>query len=380
MTAIGKRAFKNCIELTEIDLPDSVQSVGGLCFYNAGITRLSIGSSLRDIGQYAFCYCHRLDSITAAEGSTAFRVIGGALYSADASELILYPAAGAASYAIPAGVTAIRAGAFSGAKNLTAVTIPATVTSIDPNAFDGCASLLSVTVPAGVTRIENETFFNCKALESVTLPAGITFIGEYAFFNCKVLESLTLPEGLTVIGNSAFRDCEALTCAAIPDSVTEIGEYAFESTGLTSVTLPAGLAGISDELFAYCADLRTVTIPDSVTAIGNEAFYGCESLRDILYTGSRAQWELISVGRYNDPLLAAALHCGITAVLTLPADLTAIESEAFAGLPNVDGIRIPAGVTDIAPDAFDSGVTLIVPAGSGWAQWAAENGYAACEE
>ena len=90
----------------------------------------------------------------------------------------------------------------------------------------------------------------------------------------------------------------------------------------------------------------------------------------------------ITATAVNDAALTASctVTVGSAVVLTLPADLTAIGSEAFAGLPGVDGIRIPAGVTDIAPDAFDPGVTLLVPAGSGWAQWAAENGYAAVEE
>ena len=67
-------------------------------------------------------------------------------------------------------------------------------------------------------------------------------------------------------------------------------------------------------------------------------------------------------------------------ILSLPLSLSSIESEAFTNLPNVDAIRIPASVTTIATDAFDPGMTLLVPAGSQWIQWADDNGYVAVEE
>ncbi|MBQ6506282.1 MAG: leucine-rich repeat domain-containing protein, partial [Clostridia bacterium] len=57
-------------------------------------------------------------------------------------------------------------------------------------------------------------------------------------------------------------------------------------------------------------------------------------------------------------------------ILSLPAALTAIESEAFADLDNIDAVRIPAGVTFIAEDAFDRGIILIAPARSYAETWA----------
>ena len=85
----------------------------------------------------------------------------------------------------------------------------------------------------------------------------------------------------------------------------------------------------------------------------------------------------ITASAVNDASIFAACTVTVTQsrILILPASLTAIESEAFAGLPNVEAIRIPAGVTSIAPDAFDPGMTLIVPAESPWVQWAEDNGY-----
>lgn len=63
-------------------------------------------------------------------------------------------------------------------------------------------------------------------------------------------------------------------------------------------------------------------------------------------------------------------------ILTLPASTAAIESEAFAGLTNVDIIVIPASVTSIADDAFaGSDVIIKAPSSSYAYHWAQNHGF-----
>ena len=52
------------------------------------------------------------------------------------------------------------------------------------------------------------------------------------------------------------------------------------------------------------------------------------------------------------------------------AQLTVIESEAFAGLPENTIVYIPETVVSIADDAFDSTVIILTPGGSFAAGWA----------
>ena len=100
-------------------------------------------------------------------------------------------------------------------------------------------------------------------------------------------------------------------------------------------------------------------------------------LTDIYYGSNMRDWEAITVGTYNDSLSSATIHYTkiLTHVLTLPSALTTIESEAFADLSAVDGIRIPETVTSIAEDAFrGSDITILTPIGSYAAQWAEAHG------
>ena len=183
---------------------------------------------------------------------------------------------------------------------------------------------------------------------------------------------------MTAIGNYIFRSCSSLTGITIPDSVTSIGNYAFfECSSLASITIPDSVTSIGECAFCDCTGLTSVTLPDSVTSINESAFFGCSNLANVYYSGTNTQWNQINIGSYNDPLLDATIHYNsrwFTSILTLPANLTAIESEAFSGLPGVEAIRIPAAVTTIATDAFDKTVTLLVP-NDRLAQWADANGY-----
>lgn len=67
--------------------------------------------------------------------------------------------------------------------------------------------------------------------------------------------------------------------------------------------------------------------------------------------------------------------------IILPADLTTIESEAFANLDSTVSILVPETVIFIADDAFaDSDVIIIAPAGSYAIQWAEANNVAYVEQ
>jgi len=72
---------------------------------------------------------------------------------------------------------------------------------------------------------------------------------------------------------------------------------------------------------------------------------------------------------------------GFDNMLTLPLNLSAIESEAFAGLEYVEAIKIPNSVSYIAPDAFDGKTVIIIASKGSYAiQWAKDNGFAYIEE
>ena len=297
---IANNAFYFCESLVNINIPNSVTSIGDWTFNGReSLTNINLPDSMTSIGYRAFSGCHSLTSIN-----------------------------------IPYGVTSIGEGAFEGCASLKSINIPDSVTSIGEGAFEGCASLKSINIPDSVTSIGNYAFYDydfltsigdyafsdCDSLTSINIPNGVTSIGEGAFEGCGSLASINIPDSVTGIGYGAFSECKSLKSINIPDCVTSIGDFAFsDCNSLTSINIPNGVTSIGESAFEGCGSLASVNIPDSVTSIGTRAFSECKSLKSI----------------------------------NIPDSVTSIGDRAFQTCKSLVSINIPNGVTSIGERTFE---------------------------
>ena len=295
VTYIGRNAFLGCENLRGVTIPSSVTEIDDWAFYGCtSLASVSFPSGLTRMGNHAFYKCTNLKSVS----------LPNSLATVEYSTF--YGCTSLAHLTIPDSVTSIEFSAFCGCSSLTDVTLPKNLKRIEYSTFYECTSLAHVTIPDGVTNIAEFAFGNCEALMEVTLPDSVTGIGTNAFQNCTGLASFTIPSGVTVIELSLFSGCTGLTEVTIPSGVTIIAPYAFRGcTGLTEIVIPGGVKSIGNDAFRDCTNLKRVTIPKSVTSIGSEAFNGCNSLELVYYYGSNSDWDEITIGRLNDPLLSA---------------------------------------------------------------------------
>ena len=324
---IYDNAFKSNTTITSVVIPDTVTSIGDYEFSSCSyLTSVVIGDSVTSMGYYAFSYCSSLTSVVIGDSVT---YIGYGAFSS-CSKL--------ASVVIPDSVTSIGDYAFNQCSSLTSIVIPDSVTFIGNYAFSSCSSLTSVVIPDSVTSISHYAFYNCSSLTSVVIGDSVTSIGDSAFSGCSKLQfneyenfkylgskdnpyfalievttqnmsSYTIHEDTKVIANYAFANCSRLTSIVIPDSVTSIGGYVFTNcTSLTSVVIPNSVTSIGDCAFSECSSLTSVVIPDSVTSIGNSAFSSCSNLKDVYYTGSKEEWNKITIDSGNYYLTNATKH------------------------------------------------------------------------
>ena len=304
------------------------------------------------------------------------------------------------SITIPNSVTIIGNGAFAGCSGLTGITIPSSVTRIGDRAFSECAGLTAVTIPESVTAIGDSAFSGCSGLTRITIPDGITHI-DYAFTDCTSLATITIPGSVTSINGAfsrctsltavtisngvkkmdyAFTGCTGLTTVTLPNSVEELNGTFSGCTSLTTITIPGSVTSIGYYAFNNCSGLTSVIIPSSVTYIDYSAFGSCSNLRDVYYSGTEEDWNAIEIEDNNTALTDAAIHFRPVPDLVLPDQLTVIESKAFNGIAEGVIVYVPGTVTEIADDAFDSGVIITTPAGSFAATWAKKNNITCYEQ
>ncbi len=160
-----------------------------------------------------------------------------------------------------------------------------------------------------VTSIADAVFRNNTSLTEVTIPGDITTIGSSVFRSCTGLTTVYIQEGVTTMSNNMFYECTSLTTIILPDSLTTISQNAFRNAKITSITISKNVTSIGEGAFSYCNGLTSITISNSVTSIGNSAFSGCSALTTVNYTGTKSQWNSISIGSSNTYLTNAKIIC-----------------------------------------------------------------------
>ena len=331
ITRLCKYAFQNCTALTDVSLPNSLQSFGSMLFYNCtALTSIDLPDSITDLGTYAFYSCKSLTDIQLPAGITT---IGYGTF---------YNCTGLTQFEIPASVTEIGSSAFSGCTGLTSIIIPDTVTTLGTYVFSSCTGLTQVQLPTGLTAIGNGMFSYCSGLREIEIPATVTNIGSYAFNGCYGLTKINLPDGVNSLGYGAFQNCTSLTGLVIPAGVTAIPNNAFYGcTSLTAMDIPGNVTSIGNFVFYNCSGLREVTFHPGLQTIGDQSFRGCTQLKQVILPEG-----LTTIGKF------AFKTCSSMEVLELPDTLTSIGDETFHGCSSLKEVVIPRSMTAIGNYMF----------------------------
>ncbi len=306
---IMSNAFKDCAEITEIVLPETIQEIKGNAFSGcSSLTSINIPKSVKQIEYYTFKGCSSLKSII-----------------------------------IPEGVTSIGGGAFKDCTSLTSITLPSTLKSIESGVFECCSMLSSITIPEAVTSIGSNAFKDCTSLTSITLPSALKIIESGVFEGCSMLSSITIPEEVASIGSNAFKDCMSLTSITLPINLNSIGDNAFaDCTALYSINFPNNILTVGSKVFDGCSSLISITIPSSITTIGSQIFSNCPKLLSVTISQG-----LQSIGQ-------AFVDCTSITALHIPESITELSDGAFKGCTNLESIALTEGLTVIGANTFEN--------------------------
>lgn len=214
---VSSTSFYRCTSLKNVNLPDTVTTIGGCAFEKTAIESIVIPDSVTHIDNAAFRGCKLLENVK-----------------------------------LSANLRTIELFAFDDCESLTSLTIPASVTSIVCS-FKSCSSLTEIIVEEGNTKYVSDeygvlytaSFAALKSYpvasvrESYTVNEATETIAKNAFSYNENLKSVILPEGVEKIQGDAFYSCKMLETVVIPTTVTTIGT--------------------DTDAFGNCASLKNVT-------------------------------------------------------------------------------------------------------------------------
>ena len=149
--ALSSNLCEACLKLESVSLGNSVKNIGEQAFYWClKLGSIAIPKTVLQIGDNVFGRCDNLASISVEEGNPNYDSRGGcnALINTSTNELMR----GTISTVIPNGITAIGEHAFS-LLTLNGINIPNSVSQIKRNAFYGVRGITEITIPNSVSEI-----------------------------------------------------------------------------------------------------------------------------------------------------------------------------------------------------------------------------------
>ena len=189
---IGYRVFRGNSWLTEIELPDGLETIGDEAFEYSSLESIHLPGSVKNLGLRIFANCEFLEEVVLEEG-------------------------------IPE--------------------IPAGMFYRDP--------IASVSLPKTITKIGTQAFEECP-LQSIVFPESLCEIGRWAFMGTS-LSSIQFKEGLETIDYGAFSDLKGESLIInLPYNLKVIGQEAFKDSPVKEVMIQKNVESIGVDAFAGC--------------------------------------------------------------------------------------------------------------------------------
>jgi hypothetical protein len=146
--------------LDKITLPDALRHINKYAFSSSGLEIIKIPPGVIEIGLGAFRGCMKLMRVDLPNID---------IYTI--AECLFMNCESLQGITLPSSITKIKPWAFCQCKSLKKIVIPELVSQIEKSAFGGCSSLDNVHVPSNVTKMGESVFYYCTSLTQVKFDA-----------------------------------------------------------------------------------------------------------------------------------------------------------------------------------------------------------------
>ena len=244
----------------------------------------------------------------------------------------------------------------------------------------------TIVIPSGVKALGEYLFFFDHKIREIILPEGLTELGEYCLCNCTSLETVTFSESVEKVGDTTFSGCSSLrefkgTNPMIPDGHSFIDEdgymKVFAGSEVTDYVIPEGVIAFYTSFCNMAPALHSLTMPESLKFISSYAFDGCDNLEffygpctskdhhSLIVAGYLGSVTNILPADYSVPAGYGIVEVfyGVFAGnkylerLSLPDEIKYIDDNAFANMPKLKSLRLPAGL-ELISNPFNGTTSL----------------------
>ncbi len=203
---------------------------------------------------------------------------------------------------------------FAKEKTIESINIDGAIKKIGANAFYKAVFNGDFILPSTVTEIGTSAFYSTVFNGDFILPSAVTEIGTYAFYSSTFSEgtTITIPQGIKNIGGSAFYKVKNLQETLNLNSLETLGSCAFSNTNIKSIDFGDKLESIPSEVVTN-TPVETIRIGKAVTSIKYDAFNSCPSIKKVMIYGNIAdgvensyggrpnnKYQLFDVDKQND--------------------------------------------------------------------------------
>lgn len=252
-------------KVTEVLIDDTITTVGNYLFYgHSALEKVTFGSGLTRIGDYAFANCTAFEAQD-AEWNCPVTEFGSFAFANCSIK----------KAGVPATITKLGSGVFSGnpVEQISYRATAAAAHTADVVPFSGLADSVdtTITIADSVTSIPAFMFYKAE-VEKINIGTGVASIGEAAFSGSKTAE-VAIPNG-----NAAYRvnaDGNLYTA----DNLTIVAYLGNHQDA--AYTLATGVNTIAAGAFYRHPFLERMTFDATVINIGKEAFFACDKLESI---------------------------------------------------------------------------------------------------
>ena len=378
---IGESAFRRCLNLKKATLGPRIERIGVEAFHQcAQLTSLQLPDSLEEIGLNAFAQTALVPSgdeptlVIAPENPHVRLASDGLLYRLGKRGATVLQALDdkLSECSIEAGTDAIEPRAFFGHPSLQQVTLPQGLTSIGESAFAECPHLTDLAVPDSLKTIGHEAF-RATPLTRLDLPAGFAHLGNLALCPFRdeggfiaLRGSTPSPHCAVVVeaGNPSFfveggMLCERTTAASSspdPNAGPDALGGSPSATGTTMATLDIAGGAAFDMTMPATLNNQAVVSHDSRMPESDAANPHISAAFDVVFCAGATlpvpnagspvpQSPETPGGSTGKRSVVARMYTGPDTQVAIPDEVSELGPYAFAGVAEVEWLRIPCSVT-----------------------------------